>query len=563
MMRSMFSGVSSLRVHQTRMDVIANNIANVNTVGFKSQRATFSDAFYQRLQGASGPDVTTGRAGVNPQQVGLGLNLASIDNLMHQGATQRTDRATDVTLTGPGFLIVQDAGGQFFTRAGNIGRDFHNNMHINGMQLMGWSTRVDEATGRHVVDRSVLVPLQLSGDKQAMPAEPTCLVNMVGNLNITQLNDDDYVIRSMAIFDSLGNRYLIDVRFTFHRDFSEAADSPHGYWTFEFITQEVNPETGLPPLPTDTAPGTGWPRAVSAFLEGDRDRPSFVGICLFNRGAGLGRDQWDFVDYMETSGTIAFNSRGEFIGMGRAGFGVPEGSPAGTVASVQPITFEPTGPAPGGGWAAVDAARPADGWTHATAPAPLLTQRISMQIVPVAGIAPSATLGATRVVSDYSPGPPPAANPDPGTVRIGIGELSLDFSELFQRSGNTTLRSLTMTGNAPGTLEDISIGGDGTIMGRFSNGRTRVLGQIPLAFFQNPEGLERIGSNLWVPTANSGPFDGVGLIGSMQGGALEMSNVDLANEFTEMITTQRGFQAASRTITVSDEMLQELVNLRR
>jgi len=100
-------------------------------------------------------------------------------------------------------------------------------------------------------------------------------------------------------------------------------------------------------------------------------------------------------------------------------------------------------------------------------------------------------------------------------------------------------------------------------MGRFTNGRLRVLGQIPLALFRNPAGLQRMGNNLWVPTANSGPFDGIGQIGTMQGGALEMSNVDLANEFTEMITTQRGFQAASRTITVSDEMLQELVNLRR
>jgi len=91
----------------------------------------------------------------------------------------------------------------------------------------------------------------------------------------------------------------------------------------------------------------------------------------------------------------------------------------------------------------------------------------------------------------------------------------------------------------------------------------RTLGQIPVAQFRNPPGLQRVGNNLWAVTANSGPFDGIGQVGSMQGGALEMSNVDLANEFTEMITTQRGFQANSRIISTSDEMLQELVNLRR
>jgi len=521
------------------MDVIANNIANVNTVGFKSQRATFADAFYQRIQGASGPDATTGRAGVNPQQIGLGLNLASIDNIMTQGATQRTDRSTDVTLTGPGFLIVQDSGGQFFTRAGNIGRDFQNNLHINGMQLMGWSTHVVD--GRHVVDRSALVPLSLGGDKQSMPAEPTSILNMVGNLNITQLTDWDpdtgrgHVTRSMAIYDSLGNRYLLDVRFTYHRDFSEAAASPHGYWTFEILTELVDINTGEivtttpPPVP---AAGNNYRHVIPAFLGNDRENPSFLGMCLFGDadltppiGAVGSGTIADFALNMVTSGTIAFNSRGEVIGKG-----VADVDSDGVII---PVEFDPTN---------TDVIR-GNVFDH-------------IRVVPVAGVAPSATFGDTNVISSYSP-----TAPHPSLM--SIGNMTFNMSELFQRGGNTTMRVLTMDGGAPGDLVDLSIGGDGTIMGRYSNGRTRVLGQIPLALFQNPEGLERVGANLWVPTANSGAFDGVGLIGSMQGGALEMSNVDLANEFTEMITTQRGFQAASRTITVSDEMLQELVNLRR
>jgi flagellar hook protein FlgE len=517
------------------MDVIANNIANVNTVGFKSQRATFQDAFYQRIQGASGPEPLTQRAGTNPQQIGLGLNLASIDNIMTQGATQRTDRSMDVMLTGPGFLIVQDSGGQFFTRNGNISRDFHNNLHINGMQLMGWSTRFDENAGHYVVDRGALQPLSLAG-KSNMPAEPTCLVNLVGNLNVTQLDANDQVLRQMVIFDSLGHRYLVDIQFTYHRDFSEAAASPHGYWTFEFLTEMTTLE-GTPPVAV---------RAVPAFLEGDRENPAFIGICLLPRlsqlvdditGEPVGGSIEDFADDMLVGGTIAFNTRGELVGMGPATFVPP--APGTTLGTWEPQIF------PGAGPNGIDED---------------VTQgRIfDILIVPIAGVAPAATFGVDSNRRRLG-----TSHYEAGDTMTEVGFMTLNFEEFFQRGENTSARALTMTGNPPGSLQDISIGPDGTIMGRFSNGRNRVLGQIPLAFFQNPEGLERMGSNLWATTANSGMFDGIGMIGSMQGGALEMSNVDLANEFTEMITTQRGFQAASRTITVSDEMLQELVNLRR
>ncbi|MCL2709222.1 MAG: flagellar hook-basal body complex protein, partial [Defluviitaleaceae bacterium] len=144
------------------------------------------------------------------------------------------------------------------------------------------------------------------------------------------------------------------------------------------------------------------------------------------------------------------------------------------------------------------------------------------------------------------------------------GVVSLDFTEFTQFDGERiTAKILYRNGNAPGSLEDYSIGGDGKITGRYSNGETRLLGQIPVAKFRNPAGLEKVGSNLYVETANSGQFDGTGDTGDIMGGALEMSNVDLSQEFTEMITTQRGFQANSRVITVSDDMLAELVNLKR
>jgi len=122
MMRSMFSSVSGLRSHQTKMDVIGNNIANVNTVGFKASRVTFAEIFAQTVAGAGAPDPYTGRGGTNPVQIGLGMNVNSIDTLMTRGSLQRTDNPTDLSIEGEGFFIVRNGyeGTNMFTRAGNF-----------------------------------------------------------------------------------------------------------------------------------------------------------------------------------------------------------------------------------------------------------------------------------------------------------------------------------------------------------------------------------------------------------------------------------------------------------
>ncbi|MCL2047628.1 MAG: flagellar hook protein FlgE [Defluviitaleaceae bacterium] len=547
MMRSMFSGVSSLRLHQTRMDVIANNIANVNTDGFKAQRVTFADAFYQNLQGASGPNAEFGRTGTNPRQVGLGLNLASIDSLMHQGIARRTDNALDVSIEGGGFLIVRDSGGaNLFTRAGRIERDAEWNLHIGGKQLMGWGTRPDiMVEGGHAVDRGLLVPLSITGEMRNMPSEPTTRIEIDGNLNTTQLDisptGERYKIVPVSLYDSLGNAYVVNKRFVYHGEMSGASGAPYGYWTVEFMTSEIDPATGQPPEDGATPPAEGWPRAVEAFLNGNRQDVSYVSICLFNGVQTAGGDAYDFAGDAITSATIAFNSTGDMVGMGLTN---PDGSPrlfleSERVASVEALTGD-------------------EGWVRG--------RQFDYKIVPVAGVNPSATFGFTRLVSDYSPGPEPATNPPIDTVRIAVGTLTFDFTSLGQRAGpgaNTSISAFMIDGGGPGTLLDVSVGPDGTIRGMYSNGRDRVLGQIPLAFFANPAGLERVGNSFWRTSANSGSFNGVGTVGTMIGGALEGSNVDLAEQFVEMITTQRGFQAASRTITTSDEMLHELLSLKR
>lgn len=471
-MRSLFSGVSGLRIHQTKMDVIANNIANVNTVGYKGNRVTFSDLFSQTLSGASRANEATGRGGVNSRQIGLGVGLASIDKLMGRGATQVTDRQLDAMIDGDGFFIVGDATGNYFTRAGAFTIDGDGNLVLasNGMRVMGWDAVPDvNNPGQFIINSGVVGPLEIySENKQVMPATSTTSVAFVGNINA--ITNPDPISRTMEIFDTLGRRFVIDVQYELIGD----------EWSFQMFNL--------------------------AYPDGDRDNPVYLDITVGGAQIDISVQPYDaenppadasqFIEIHQ----LSFNTNG-FLEEG----------------------FE--------------------------------NLALVFDVVPGA-LSPDAELGGSFV------------NPNDNNTAGNNGVL-INFSSLTQlRAESSSVRANVLNGNSMGDLIDMSIGPDGIISGIYSNGERRSLGQIPVAIFSNPEGLDRMGGNLFRATLNSGNFDGVGVEvgaggGQMLGGSLEMSNVDLAGEFTEMITTQRGFQASSRAITTSDDMLQELVNLKR
>jgi flagellar hook protein FlgE len=479
------------------MDVIGNNIANVNTVGFKASRMTFADAMSQRLAAASGENEDLGRTGRNPMQVGLGVNIGSIDAIMTQGSAQRTDRALDATIQGEGFFVVSDNSGTFFTRAGNIDWNGHS-FSINGMRLMGWNAIEDpRRPGQHIIEQGTVQPLVTGPEAHFMPPQATSTVNVRGNINVDDRIDGS-IIRPVEFFDSLGRRYTADARFTWHppENHPEApepgagtifSDNTMSRWTFEFL-----------PTGPGTIPGYS---AVEIFPEGDRSNGIMVDM------------QFGWPPDLSDS-----TARGPG---GRIGFRPDTGL-------IGEFTLLTPTPGPGG-----TLERPEFGI-----------------FISVPALYPPSVVGVPPEVDE-----PPTFN---------TGMLRFCFRGMRQHMGErTNLQMLFADGNRSGTLQDISLGADGILMGRYSNAEMRPLGQIPLAMFDNPEGLERVGNNLWVTSANSGPFDGVGTHGDLIAGTLEMSNVQLSNEFTEMITTQRGFQANSRVITTSDEMLQELVNLKR
>jgi len=222
MMRSLFSGVSGLQNHQTRMDVIGNNISNINTTGFKRNRVNFQDLLYQQLQGAARPTEDVG--GVNPKEVGLGMSIASIDTLHIQGAFQTTGVQTDLAIKGNGFFVLDDKGTQLFTRAGAFSVDSEGIMvnPANGMKVQGWMAR--EVNGLNILDVSspvsqLVIPI---GGKD--PARETSIVNFACNLDkrIPELPENptgDQLIRStwsttIDIFDSFGDKHILQVDFT-------------------------------------------------------------------------------------------------------------------------------------------------------------------------------------------------------------------------------------------------------------------------------------------------------------------------------------------------------------
>lgn len=434
-MRSLFSGVSGLRVHQTKMDVIANNVSNVNTLGFKRADVTFTDVFNQTLSSASGPNDASGRGGTNAMQIGLGSNVASINNIMTTGSTQRTDNGNDLMINGDGFFIVSDANGYSFTRAGAFQVDKLGNLNdANGMRVCGWPAIEDaDNPGQQKIQPGKVVPINLyEGDKSYAPPKATTTIEFDGNINI----EDSPKTNTMAFYDTLGNRYVVSTKL----EYDETANPKT--WTFSMENKAV--------------------------VNGDEKNPVEL--------TGL-----------DVTKTLTFDANGKPIG------------------TTEDLKLDLTG-------------------------------------VAFAGEAP--------FTSEFT---------DP---------LTVNFANMTQFKGKTDLTSSPKDGNEAGSLKEYSIDSSGKITGKYTNGATKLLGQIPIADFKNPAGLEKIGSNLYQTSPNSGDFDGIGLdIGAVGGtfisGSLEMSNVDLSYEFTQMITTQRGFQANSRVITTSDDMLQELVNLKR
>lgn len=474
MMRSMYSGVSALRAHQTRMDVIGNNIANVNTVGYKASKVTFAEAFNQTLSGA-GSSSQSGRGGTNPQQVGLGANLSSITVYHTQGATQRTDNQTDLMIDGSGYFILSpDSSGlnKFYSRAGNFTVD-----------RLGFLVAPN---GYKVLDED-FKPVQIN-QSETMNATMTETLDVNGNVHFTEeVDEDTNIAHSMTVdvYDSVGNTNTVTVN----------------------IGQKYT-------TPPTAEPGFSY-RMIQIPAVGDG---TDLGVLTDNANITNGGTTADLANNPTTAAIFAeFDEKGNFLRL------------------VDQMTFTEVN---GNLYASTGGADAVTGYSDT---GNTVTPSITIQ---------AGGVDAITLVLD------PSADTGDSV-----------FENLSHFSQTTDANVKAIDGNAAGVIENFTISSNGEVVGIFTNGDRETLATIALADFDNPSGLLKVGGNLFSETINSGtPKYGSpasGSMGALTPGALEMSNVDLSAEFTDMITTQRGFQANSRVITTSDEILQELVSLKR
>ncbi|MGE5417122.1 MAG: flagellar hook protein FlgE [Acidobacteriota bacterium] len=512
MMRSMYAGVSGLRNHQLRMDTIGNNIANVNTYGFKKSRVVFKDALYQTIRGGSAP--ATDRGGTNPMAIGLGVTVGSIDQITTPGSTQTTGKNTDLAIDGNGYFIMEAGGERYYTRAGNFDFDKLGNYLSpgNGMRVQGWMADIE---GGWAIDSTKsLQNLDISGYKTISPQETTtvrfqgnCDSTLVPMKTVTAANASGAVVAghetkltSKDVYDTLGNKHTIYFRF------EKVAASDNMLTAAGMANQALNNAAGFP--------GTVWRMRAST----DSTFP------VPTTGASSSQDYY-----------MLFNSDGQMTDVSQ--WQMPAASTYPTDANLQ------WDDATNGIWQHCFDPTTAGGPLHA---ATTLTQNL--------------TLNLTALVDPF------AGVGTPQTMVLNFADTSGN-PMVFQHQATHTAYAEYQDGYTKGDLRNVSIDQSGTILGAFSNGISKNLGRIALATFQNPGGLLQKGANLLQESNNSGDPK-VGAPGEEQSGvimpgSLEMSNVDLSEEFTDMIVTQRGFQANSRVITTSDEMLQELVNLKR
>lgn len=552
MMRSMYSGVSGLKTHQTKMDVIGNNIANVNTVGFKSSSVTFSEIMYQNLSGASGPNALTGTGGVNAKQIGLGVSTGSTSvNITSAGASQTTGGAFDIKLndtnSATSFFIVSNGSGTQFTRAGSFYVDGAGNlcMTSTGYNVMGW--QVDPTTGD--IRKDTVSALRIMSEKNQTSA-PEATVNGrcegVLDKNSSDVTSANGLAMNLNFYDALGYSYV--AKFAV-----KESNKTTGSYTVELTDiLDSNSKSILDQAQYDAATGTYDPDYLAKLFGAVETETK-----TFTPRAG-----WKTVDaannifeynakYYQYPGTGTTLEEVEETPVGSGIYSVVTGGDTKTLAEAFGVPASATGVS----------------MTSGQVTATVRSANYELKFNSDDGIFQYVgAAGQDNVFLNLKE-----------TLGGNFTDIDVDFSgtKWFDNGGVSTigleagdLDGTTGKGKKLGDMIGVFVDTNGKIYGSYDNGNTVLLGQIAVAQFANAMGLEKVGDNCYTTTLNSGEFDGIGVDvtaggGSMSTGTLEMSNVDLSTEFTEMITTQRGFQANSRIITTSDTLLEELINLKR
>jgi flagellar hook protein FlgE len=643
MISSLFSGVSGLSNHQVRMDVLGNNIANINTIGFKSSRATFQEALVQNMRGAGRPSEITG--GTNAVQLGLGMNVASIDNLFTQGGLETTGKITDLAIQGNGFFVLADnSGGEFYSRAGNFGFDANSYLvnPANGLYVQG---KMADADGE-IPATAAVGNIQLPFGQQD-PARQTTQIDLANNLNSVATESEATLVTAGTTNIDAVTGIARDGAGGTHEITITGAQA-----TFSTNTTAM----GLALTGSETLSSLG---VTQAGLDDGTTISLDNGALTFNlAGLTLSSTVTEVVAMLNAiDGITAELTAGEiqvarnFAGDGlirNASLTMGGGAPAGETLVENLFDASGTFTANNGTnhtFSATDTFTPEGGLPQPPVPLSIEVNDadgLAMGVVGIGGggitaqstdelaagvftVDTEQTQHATSITVFDSQGGKHTAvctftkthipnrwnwemsttgeeiirygstgtvtfNPDGSLLSFnfdsGAQSFSFDpnngaesivididagttgaFDGLTGFASNFTATAVNQNGYGMGILDEITIDQMGLIYGIFTNGVSRGLAQITLAQFNNEAGLMKQGESLYINSANSGEAvqgtAGETISATISSGALESSNVDLATEFTGMITAQRGYQANARVITTSDSLLDELVNLKR
>jgi len=537
------------------MDVIGNNIANVNTVAFKSSSVTFSDILYQTTSNASGANATTGTGGVNAKQIGLGTTAAATKvSITSAGASETTGNPFDIRLTdknSTNFFIVNNGSENVFTRSGSFYVDGSGNlcMSSTGYTVMGW--QVDETTGE--IRKDTVSALRIMQEKNLTSApEATTQATIAGVLdeNDADVKSDAGKVMNLNFYDNLGYQYTAK--------FAIKATGTDGKYTVELTSiLDSNNKNII----------DGWSQADISSLFGTVDTNAVVGKYKFADGFKTKGNKIIAVTDKDGEVELTDNGNGTFTGRGATATYNYKLSDIydGLSATIQGYIENGKKDEKGNPYNySIDAATGEVTVTTTKASHELEFDTATGKFKSIGNEPKSVTLNLNTLTKGFN-------------TNGNFSNVNVDFTQClnYGNGGKTTIGAdagatdgTTGKGRKLGAMTGIFIDTSGRIYGTYDNGNTELLGQIAVAQFSNASGLEKVGESCYRTTLNSGEFDGIGVEisadgSSMTTGELEMSNVDLSSEFTSMITTQRGFQANSRVITTSDTLLEELVNLKR
>ncbi len=626
MLQAMFNGVSGVQAHKTALDIIGNNVANVNTTAFKASRWVFKDVISQTLRPATQPN-PQGLGGTNPFQVGLGVTIGASDPDLRQGSMQATSKSTDVAIQGNGYLLCGNGTQTYYTRDGSFYIDSAGNLVSTGtgLRVLGWTA--DPETG--AIDTSQIVDpnstIQIAIGQSAI-ARATSLVELGGNLNASAPPGTVQQM-SVTVFDSQGVQHPLVMSFVrtndgsnwlWYADSSERAAATQatlvpGATSAATVTGLADISGGI----TLAAPsslvfedGSGSVIATASLTSGMSAAQvvaaidtAFASVSPPDKVAASLDASGHLVLTNTTEGqTGAVRISGTSDAIALAALGLSSGTTTGTgtfftpPATASTLTINGVAVSVDPSDTAVTMVNKINS-SGAGVSATLVDGQIALQSLVLgsggnislsagAGLTLQDVFGVGYALVDGTGDPMGSgtlafdANGKPTTSDLSISmsladaggainplAFTVNVQNVSQLAGSPDVQAVRQDGLALGTLETISIGQDGIISGRFTNGLTQSLAQLAMADFRNPAGMSKAGNNLWLESSNSGlaqvGVPGVGSRGTITAGFLEMSNVDLPTEFTNMIVAQRGFQANARLITTSDEVLQELVQLKR